>query len=29
MPLKKSVLRCGKSFDSLKYEGMGGFRDDG
>jgi len=25
MLLKKSVLQCGKSFDSLNSEGMGGF----
>jgi hypothetical protein len=29
MLLKKSLLRCGKSFDSLNYEVMGGFRHDG
>jgi hypothetical protein len=29
MPLKKSLLQCGKSFDSLSNEGIGGFRDDG
>jgi hypothetical protein len=29
MLFKKSLLRRGKSFDSLDYEGLGGFRDDG
>jgi len=29
MLLKKSVLQRGKSFDSLVYEGIGGFRYDG
>lgn len=26
---KKSLLQCGNSFDSLDYEGIGGFRHDG
>ena len=29
MLLKKSLLQRGKSFDSLDYEGIGGFRHDG
>lgn len=29
MLLKKSLLQRGKSFDSLEYEGIGGFRHDG
>jgi hypothetical protein len=29
MLLKKFVLQRGKSFDSLVYEGIGGFRYDG
>ncbi|MGO4910107.1 hypothetical protein ACEN2J_17450, partial [Pseudorhodobacter sp. W20_MBD10_FR17] len=29
MLLKKSLLHCGKSFDSLSNEGIGGFFDDG
>lgn len=29
MVLKKSLLQRGKSFDSLDYEGIGGFRHDG
>lgn len=29
MLLKKSLLQRGKSFDSLDYEEIGGFRHDG
>ena len=29
MLLKKSLLQRGKTFDSLEYEGIGGFRHDG